>query len=197
MQIEVILKGRRTGTLSAAGHYRASVVTHAELRSGNSLPFNRHPEYCRRLEELLLGQVAPGDLRISHVPRGAEGLLRDGCIVRAGETIASLHLRFITRNWYYVDWEGTPWEADIARLKDEYEEEGMEKLLRSKRFEVSLVFRSLESEGASLEGGSLRVSANAARWLGEQLMAAADGAHLMSDPPSVEVMNDHIIVFEA
>src|SRR5438105_1903188 len=95
--------GRETGNYRVELSYRHFLVT-----EGDFIRFDKHPEFLEELRGILLGQVAPEDIKSAS---------KQQVIVRKGETIATAAVSAIAHAWADVDLSSTPWAERINALK--------------------------------------------------------------------------------
>lgn len=175
MNIRVDIGGRDfEGYLCS--HYRVSVRYQGHIADGDWIDFERHPDFLEQLSSILLGQRSPVDIA-GH----------SETYVHTGETIARLHIKAIAENWGWIDLTKTPWAERIADLKHRYAEAALKRDLTEGRLDIRVWFTYLS--GGNQRSGSFTISRDVARWLGEQLVALANGSS-SADGATVEVKND-------
>lgn len=132
---------------------------------GRHMDFDAHPEFAKKLEEMLLGKITPVDLKYQSWPKPETILFK-------GETIARLHLKNIMDHWWSLDFGKTPWRQQIADLKREYVRKVLKQQVGNAENTVEVSFKY---EGERQRGGSISLTPPVAKWLGEQLVKASQG----------------------
>ena len=132
----------------------------------------------KELENILLGQIAPRDIRD-----------KDDVIVYKGEKVAKLHIITIINSLESIKWNDTPWADAVGRIKQD--------ILRQKiRFHIKegkeIFIKFKFDKNSRQDSGSLYISPQVAQWLGEQLIKASQG-ELAFRGISARVQNNVIV----
>lgn len=153
---------------------------------GGYIDFDKHREFSKKLEDMLLDQESPIDVK-TKTYSWKRTFKR---IIFKGEQITKLNLTAIKDDWDKIDFSKTPWSKKIKELKDSY----TRKILKSqiKQNDVSIEVNFLY-DGAMQKSGSFTISPQVAKWLGEQLIKASQG-ELEINGSKIKVKEDRNIV---
>ena len=138
-------------------------------------------ELENKLENILLGQIAPRDIRDE-----------DDVIVYKGEKIAKLHIQTISHSSRFesIKWNDTPWANAIDQIKQDIRRQRICIGIKERAREIFIKFKF--DKNSSQDSGSLFISPQVAQWLGEQLVKASQG-ELAFRGISARVQNNVIV----
>lgn len=153
---------------------------------GEYIDFDKHQEFSKKLEDMLLDQISPIDVK-TKTYSWKRTFKR---IILKGEQITKLNLKAIKDAWEEIDFSKTSWSKKIKELKNSY----TRKILKSqiKQNNVSIEVNFLY-DGYIQKSGSFTISPQVAKWLGEQLIKASQG-ELEINGSKIKVKEDRNIV---
>lgn len=187
MLSKVIYHGLRYYGNYPCENYMVDVDYNYYWDSGEDIDFDKHREFSKKLEDILLDQISSIDVKTETHP-WKRTFKR---IFLKGEQITKSTLNRVKEHWYEIDFSKTPWSKKIKELKDSYRRKILKSQIKQNKVNIHVEF--LYNKSSMQKSGSFTISPQVAKWLGEQLIKASQG-ELEINGSKIKVKEDRNIV---